>query len=181
MMALLHSAAVEDFEHRHYDALQSEFDIAIDWSTKRLCVATMDQPNVNRSSGAKCYPRDAPDVKASQFGLQRYGVDFEKFPDIPEVTHASIAADDIYYLRARDGRLQTVILCNAEEMKTVADGPQYHAVAQCQQKFISKPLNALVSINYRRVYLPQWRSIERAWEQLLESFTVEPTRRNASN
>jgi hypothetical protein len=167
MMALIHSAAIEDYEHRHYNALQADYDIAIESSTKRLCVGVMAQ--------SRCYKRETADAKPSQFGLQRLGVDFSKYPDFPEQDRSGLPERDIYYLRGPGGDLETVILCMAEESKTVDDGPQYRMVGQCEHKFVFKPLNAFVSIHYRRVYLQDWQAIQTEWEKLLQSFIVEPS------
>lgn len=166
MAALIHSAAIENYQHRHYNALQADYDIAIEWSTKRLCVGLMAQ--------SRCFTRDAADVKPAKYGLQRLGVDFSKYPDLPVQDRSGLPEQDIYYLRGPKGDLQTVILCAAEESKTVEDGPQYHMVAQCAHKFVFKPLNALVSINYRRIYLRDWLTIQLEWEKLLQSFIVGP-------
>jgi len=167
MMALIHAGAIEDYEHRHYNALQADYDIAIESSTKGLCVGVMAQ--------SRCYRRQAADVKPPKFGLQRLGVDFSRYPDFPEQDRSGLPEQDIYYLRGPSGDLETVILCMAEESKTVEDGPQYHMVGQCEHKFVFKPLNAFVSVNYRRVYLQDWQAIQTEWEKLLQSFIVEPS------
>jgi hypothetical protein len=168
MMALIHSGAIENYEHRYYNSLQAEYDIAIESSTKRLCVGLMAQ--------SRCYKREAADVKPPQFGLQRVGVDFSKYPDFPEKDRSGFPERDIYYLRGLNGDLQTVILCMAEESRTVEDGPQYHMVGQCEHKFVFKPLNAFVSVSYRRAYLQDWRAIQTEWETLLQSIIVASSR-----
>ena len=166
MMVLVDSAAIEDWEGRHYNALQSKFDMAMDWSANHLCVGVMAQSH--------CYKREAPDVKPPKFGLQRMGVDFSKYPDFPEQDRSGLPERDIYYLRGPDGSLQTVILCMAEEAKTIEDGSQYRMVPQCEQSYVDRRLNALVEISYRRVYLPEWRAIQESWDSLLQSSIVTP-------
>src|SRR5882672_6232206 len=79
IIALMHSAAVEDFDHHKYDALQSAFDIAINFSTKNLCVAPYEQLHKSQDAKATCYTRDAADTKPPKFGLRRLGVDFAKY------------------------------------------------------------------------------------------------------
>jgi hypothetical protein len=169
MRALLHSGAIDDFSERHFDATQLRFDVAIDESVHDLCV-TQVKSGGRRNS--QCYVRDAADVKKPKFGLLRLGVDFSKYPDFPESARSDIYARDIYYLRDAQGKLKTVILCTAEEAKTAADGPQYHIIPQCEHDFVSEELNAYVSLNYRRAYLQDWRTLEAAWRKLLESFVV---------
>ena len=170
MVTLIHSAAIEDYEGRHYNALESEFNVALDSSKNRLCVGVMAE--------SRCYKRVAADVKSGKYGLKRLGVDFSKYPDFPVQDRSGLAERDIFYLRGPTGDLQTVILCMSEESKTVEQGPQYHMVAQCEQKFVFKPLNALVSISYRRVYLQDWKAIEADWKQLLQSFIAESASEN---
>ena len=166
-MRRLEITSIEDYEHRHYNALESEFEVALDASVQMVCVGVMAQ--------SRCYKRHAADVKPAKYGLQRLGVDFSKYPDFPELDRSGLPERDIYYLRAPTGDLDTVILCTAEEAKTVEDAPKYRIVGQCEQKFVFKPLNALVSINYRRVYLQDWHAIQAEWERLMQSFIVEPS------
>jgi hypothetical protein len=173
MMALLHSGAIENFGHTRFNALQSEFEIAVKFSTEDVCITPMDLHNGKGVQKAKCYDRNAPDIKSAKYGLDRLGVNFSRYPDFPEIDRSGLYESDIYYSRDPSGELRTVILCTAEEAKTVDDGPQYRIVPQCQHKFVSDQLNALVSINYRRVYLQDWRAIQTAWSRLLQSFVVE--------
>jgi hypothetical protein len=164
MMAHVQSAAIEEFAQHHYDALQSEFDIAIKSSIEMMCTGVMAQ--------SKCFKRDGADEKPSKYGLNRLGIDFAKYPDFPERDRSGQPERDVYYLRSPNGDLSTVILCMAEEAKTVEDGPQYMMVPHCEQKFVFKPMNVLVSVAYRRVYLPEWKAIQADWGQLLQSFIV---------
>jgi hypothetical protein len=172
MLALLQSGAVDGGSPTHQNALQTAFDVAVDFSTNHLCVAPMALASAAKDGKPKCYERKAPDAKPAKYGLDRLGVDFSKYPDIPEATRDGIFFRDIYYARDASGNLKTVILCTAEEKKTSDDGPQYRTVPQCEHKFISPSLKALVSIGYRRVYLAEWRAVELSWNQLLESLVA---------
>ncbi len=161
MAAILTSGAVESFKGEHFNALQAEFRSAIMLS-RELCF--------REGPPRKCYRRDDADVKPSKFGLQRLGVDFSKYPELPEDQRAGTEAEDIYFQRDGRGELVTLILCTPEEAKTKEDGPQYQAVARCEQKFVTKQANALVSLTYSRMLLEDWSSIQAKWEELLNSF-----------
>jgi hypothetical protein len=165
MMALLQSSAVETFENKDYNALQAAYDVAVKFSTEMLCVPLAMGPPYTTFDKHPCYKRAQPDVKSPQFGLQRVGVDFSKYPDMMGRLRYSLAQNDIYYARDSEGQLQIVIWCTAEESEA--------GVPQCKQIFVNKKLNALVSVGYRRVYLQDWQRIRAAWEQLLDSFIVD--------
>jgi hypothetical protein len=117
-----------------------------------------------------CYRRNGPDVKSSQFGLERVGVDFSKYLAFPEVDRSTTAAQDVYFLRESTGLVSTLILCTAEEAKTERDGPAFRGIAHCEHKFISKKLNALISINYSLPLLKNWSAIQTRWLSLIDSF-----------
>jgi len=174
MIALIHSGAIEEFNGHYYNALRSAYDSAIYRSTKMLCVAPFEQPNKAQDAKAKCYPRDSADIKPPKFGLNRVGVDFSKYPDIPETARHDLMENDIFFSYNKKGELDSVITCMAEEAKTVDDGPEYAFVAQCTHNFVSRRLNAFVSISYRRIYLNSWRAIQSSWDRLLTSFIVDP-------
>jgi hypothetical protein len=161
MTAILSSGAVETFEGEHFDALQTELRSAVMLS-RDLCF--------NEGPPRQCYRRDDADVKPSRFGLQHLGVDFSKYPELPEEYRSRMQGDDIYFQRDPSGQLVTVILCTAEEAKTAEDGPQYQAVARCDQKFVLKSANAVVSLTYSRRLLKDWSSIQARWQELLNSF-----------
>jgi hypothetical protein len=162
MGAILTSGAVETFKGEQFDGLQAELHSAIILSTLNLCIS--EEPPRN------CYRRNNADVKPSKFGLQRVGVDFSKYPDFPDDKRSGTAADDIYFQRNPNGELITIILCTAEEAKTAEDGPQYQGVAHCEQKFVTKRANALVSVTYSRLLLKDWSLIQARWDNLLNSF-----------
>jgi hypothetical protein len=164
MAATLTSGAVERQGDQRSDALQGWFDQLTYQVGINLCFGN-DQPR-------KCYARNAPDVKSSQYGLERIGVDFSKYPAFPEVDRSALETRDVYFLREPTGVVLTLIHCTAEEAKTAADGPAYKGVAQCDQKFISKKLNALISITYPRPLLKNWSEIQARWLSLLDSFAV---------
>jgi hypothetical protein len=166
MSAVLTSGAVETFNGEHFDALQEEFRSAVTGS-KFLCF--------NEGPPQQCYVRENADEKPSKFGLQRLGVDFSKYPELPEDRRWAMQAQDIYFQREPNGELLTVILCTPEEAKTSDDGPQYPAVAHCVQKFVTKRANALVSLNYSRRLLKDWSSIQARWDKLLNSFVSGPS------
>jgi len=102
MVANILSAAVEDFQGKHYDALQTGFDTAVDWSTNNLCVTKMDLFEIGIRSEGHCYKRERSDIKAPEFELERWGVDFAKYPEMPEGSRSQLAADDIYFARSPD-------------------------------------------------------------------------------
>jgi hypothetical protein len=177
MVALLHTGAMDDFSERHFDAMQMVFDLAINDSVHNLCVTKVESDG---GSHAHCFTRESPDVKQPKFGLLRIGVDFSKYPNFPEGERSILHARDIFYSRDGQGRLKTVILCDAEEAKTIADGPQYHVVPQCEHDFVSERLNAYISLHYRRAYLADWGAVEGAWRNLLESFVVTKNDRHSN-
>ena len=117
-----------------------------------------------------CYQRNTPDVKSSQYGLERVGVDFSKYPAFPEADRTSLETQDVYFLRDPTGVVSTLILCTAEEAKTASDGPAFRGPAHCEHKFISKKLNALISITYSRPLLKYWSEIQARWLSLIDSF-----------
>jgi hypothetical protein len=165
MGAILTSGAVETFKGEHFDALQAELHSAIILSTLNLCIS--------EEAPRECYRRNNADVKPSKFGLQRVGVDFSKYPDFPDDKRSGMAAEDIYFQRDPNGELVTIILCTAEEAKTAEDGPQFQGVAHCEQKFVTKRANALVSVTYSRQLLKDWSLIQARWDKLLNSFVSE--------
>ena len=116
-----------------------------------------------------CYRRNGPDVKSSQYGLERVGVDFSKYPAFPEVDRSTIEAQDVYFLREPAGVVSTLILCTAEEATMAPGGPEFR-VAHCEHKFISKKLNAIIQINYSRPLLKYWSQIQARWLGLIDSF-----------
>jgi hypothetical protein len=162
MATTVSSGAVDGEGSQRSDELQGWFRQETYTAGIRLCFGN-DQPRT-------CYRRNAPDVKSSQYGLERVGVDFSKYPAFPEVDRSALETRDVYFLREPTGVVSTLILCTAEEAKTAADGPAYKGVAQCEHKFISKKLNALISITYPRPLLKYWSEIQARWLSLLDSF-----------
>jgi hypothetical protein len=169
MQTLVNARALDSYRNQPINALENAFDSAVMLSVQEPCVAAI-QASSGPVTRALCQERTEADVKPAKFGLKRLGVDFKKYADYSERYRGEFSQRDVYYLRDGGGSLKTVILCTAEEAKTVDDGPQYHSVGQCEQKFIDAKLNALVSVHYRRVYLQEWREVEAAWHKLLDSF-----------
>lgn len=179
---LMRSGAIEDFEGKHYDRLRNSLNVHIN-AAKHVCFLPPIPPAppfVTEPIKAICHDRDWPDEKPSRFGLKRLGIDFAKFPDIPVEQYHDLLKNDIYYAPDMGSGLRTVITCNAEEEKTIEDGPQYPVMPQCEHSFIFKPLNAWVQIGYRRIYLKDWQAIQSAWEKLLQSMIVAPQPVSAS-
>jgi hypothetical protein len=164
MRFLMDSAARYNKDGRRIDRLQTKYDVAVKFSTEMMCVGIMAKSH--------CYKRETPDIKQSEYGLQRLGVDFSKYPDFPDTERAGMAENDIYYVRASNRELLTVITCTAEEAQVNPN--RLPLSPQCSQSFISPRLNALVSIGYRRIYLPDWQAIQAAWNSLLESSISAP-------
>jgi hypothetical protein len=163
MAATLSSGAVEGEGSQQSDELQGWFRQETYTAGIRLCYGN-DRPRT-------CYRRNAPDVKSSQYGLERVGVDFSRYPAFPEEDWSALETRDVYFLYEEPtGAVSTLIVCTAEEAKTAADGPAYKGVAQCDHKFISKELNALISVIYPRTLLKYWSEIQARWLSLFDSF-----------
>ena len=175
----MHSGAIDSFkatnplmDGEHYNALQHNLKMSIE-QLKHVCIAPPVLFNPDGTSNhAVCHDRERPDEKPSRFGLKRMGVDFTKYPDLPKEQYGDLFKNDIYYAPDVGKELQTVISCDAEEVDVNARKSNPIS-PQCQHFFIFKPLNANVSIGYRRVYLEDWRAIQAAWEKLLQSLIVE--------
>jgi hypothetical protein len=169
MQALIQPRAVASFRGQPINKLESDFDITIDMARRGTCSSEV----LARSGPVTqylCQKTHKFDSKPDKFGLQRVGIDFKKYSDYSEKNRGGIPQRDMYYLRDREGHLQTSIACTAEEADTHEDGPPYDSVAYCEHKFIDARLNALVAVHYRRAYLPEWRDVEAGWRRLLESF-----------
>lgn len=174
MNMLMRSGSIEDINGKHYDRLQNRMNVLIDFA-KHMCIPPPSPYNLDGSSNhAVCDDRKWPDVKSPMFGLKRLGVDFGKYPALPEIEHRDLFKNDIYYAPDLGDGLETIISCTADEVKTVETGPA-PIIPQCEHTFIFKPLNAEVSIGYRRVYLKDWKAIQTAWERLLQSMIVQRT------
>jgi len=166
--ASVDSGAIRTVDGKYYDPLQRKFSIALN-GAKHVCIAPYDLSNAHATTGqALCHDRDWPDEKPPKFGLKRLGVDFKKYPDAPVTDYGSISNEDIFYAPGLGDEMRTLITCPAEEAKD----SQYF-IPHCIHEFIFKPLNARVSITYRRIYLKDWKEIQAALEQRLQSFIVE--------
>lgn len=102
-----------------------------------------------------------------KFGLDRIGVDYRKYPKLLEMDRDE---NDAYYLRDKQGRLQTFIICTNESVPEPEDDPTSYYWPNCTQQFYFEPLSGIVKIRYRRKYLGDWREIQTKTEQLLQSF-----------
>ena len=162
MATTVSSGAVDREGSQQSDELQGSFRQEIYTAGIPLCFGN-DHPRT-------CYQRNTPDVKSSQYGLERVGVDFSKYPAFPEADRTSLETQDVYFLREPTGVVSTLILCTAEEAKTAPDGPAFRGPAHCEHKFISKKLNALISITYSRPLLKYWSEIQARWLSLIDSF-----------
>jgi hypothetical protein len=167
MAATVRSGAIEGEGNQGSDMLQDSFRQETYTAGIPLCFGN-DQSRT-------CYRRNAPDVKSSQYGLERVGVDFSKYPAFPEVDRSALDTQDVYFLRGPTGVVSTLILCTAEEAKTAADGPAYKGFAHCEHRFIAKKLNALIQINYPRPQIKNWSDIQARWLSLLDSFAPDET------
>ncbi len=172
MVATVSSGAIQGKGNQGSDRLQDRFRQETYTAGIPLCFGN--------DPSRTCYRRNAPDVKSSQYGLERVGVDFNKYPALPEVDRSALDARDVYFLRGPTGVVSTLIVCTAEEAKTAADGPPYMGVADCEQKFVAKKLNAFVEIQYPRPLLKNWSKIQTRWISLLDSFVAGETERHQS-
>jgi hypothetical protein len=174
MATIVSSGAVDGDGNQESDRLQDWFRQETHTAGIPLCLGN--------DPSRTCYRRNAPDVKSSQYGLERVGVDFSKYPGLPEVDRSALDARDVYFLRGPTGAVSTLIVCTAEEAKTAADGPPYKGVADCEHKFVAKKLNAFVEIQYPRPLLKNWSEIQARWVSLLDSFVAgEPERHQSAN
>jgi hypothetical protein len=171
MDLFMRSGAIEDVDGKHYNRLQNSLEVRIE-DSRHVCIAPAILFNEDGTRNqALCHDRAWPDEKPTRFGLKHMGVDFSKYPDFPKGDYRLM--DDLYYAPDLGRPVQTVITCTAEELDAVESGP-IRLIPQCRHLFIFKPLNAWVSIRYRRVYLKDWRAIQTAWEKLLQSMIVAP-------
>lgn len=170
VLALIESGARAEFNGKNYDRLQIAFDIAFDDSSKHICVLPYEWSTQPHPTQPECLERQAPDVKTPEFGLNRIGVDFSKYPNIPNDARKGLHADDLYYLRGEDGRLLTFIQCAAIERapdnRLDVDAARYG----CKHQFISSRTDSFVALIYPRAYLKDWRLMEKRWNDLIDSF-----------
>jgi hypothetical protein len=169
MQTLIEPRAISDYYGQPMNKLEYAFDITVETARREACSADV-RANSGPVTQFFCQTAHDLDTKPEKFGLKRIGIDFKKYSDYPEKNRGGMSLRDIYYLRDSEDHLQTIILCTAEEAQVPDDGPPFESVAQCEHKFIDTKLNALVSVHYRRAYLPEWREVEAGWRKLLESF-----------
>jgi hypothetical protein len=178
MQVLMEPRAVSSYRGLPINKLENAYADATWLSGTQTCT-----PQVQSSSGPVtrklCKERKSADPKPDKFGLKRLGIDFNRYTDYSEQHQLQNSQRDIYFLRDKDGSLQSLILCTAEESKAVDAGPKTQIIGQCEHKFIDNKMNALVTVHYRRAYLEQWHDVEVAWRKLLESFVEGPGGRGA--
>ncbi len=141
-------------------------------SSKHVCV-----PPPRLPGDAKCHDFDVLSEKPVRFGLQHMGVDFAVVPDVPRALYYRY--EDIYYAPSLGDDLRTYITCTPDEAPTSGASGVFNPL--CEQHFRSEPLNALVKVRYRRVYLRYWKSIQERVENLLQSFIAPQTRIDKDN
>lgn len=177
ILALMESGATASFNGKNYDRLQIAFDVAVDDSTNNICILPYEWSTQPHPMKVECLERKAPDIKPSEFGLKRIGVDFAKFSYIPNATRKGLHEDDLYYLRGPDGRLSTFIQCTAIERAPDNQPDADAAQLSCDHQFISPKTDSFVKLTYRRAYLKDWREMERRWNKLIDSFVATGERK----
>ncbi|MHB1098189.1 MAG: hypothetical protein ACYCZR_01425 [Burkholderiales bacterium] len=161
LMILIGSGAVDPAIHAR-DRLHIDLDTD-KFFLKQVCIPPPSLPGK-----AICHDLDHLYPKPGKFGLKRVGVDFHRFPDVPKAEYRHY--NDLYYTPDMGADMQTYVSCTADEV-----GPTVHGIAYnplCQQYFIFRPLNAVVQVTYRRVYLKDWSGIQSAVGQFLQSTIV---------
>jgi hypothetical protein len=159
LRVLLNSWAT-DFDPAKADFLHLALQADMAVSLSKLCYTS--------KRGVICYTVDKLDHKQEEFGLEHEGIDFNKYPGLPEDSY--VLHDDIYFSPDLGSNLKTLIICTADEAKAS------HGVSltpQCQHYFTYEPLNAGVVVSYRKVYLKDWKSIQQSITALLGSFIVK--------
>lgn len=101
--------------------------------------------------------------KSDRFGLKRMGPvgDFEQFR-----TFGSL--HDIYF-PDRDSK-DVFIVCDAEEIHDVMEDPSWKRRPICDHTYYSPVLGAVIKLEYRRIWLKDWRTVQANAERLLQSF-----------
>jgi len=167
------SKAVHDCNGKHFDALQDQLDSDLEvlkevWVPVKIPVKKgtlyIDE------WGTKTIHQKYPDKKSPRFGLRHFGIDFKKYPDVPKDRYSDFHRNDVYYAQNSDGTLENVIWCDAEEVES--SHGYFNPI--CFHEFVLKPLNASVSIQYKRIYLKDWSAIQSRLEMLFQSFVVNP-------
>ena len=158
------SAAPKNRQGVFYNSLEQAYETARD-TAKRGCGASIQAMPGQPRTKAKCHDGDTPVAKPPMFGLKRVGTDFGS----EKVEYEGAWSDDIYYDETENGKLNTLVVCMAEETKTYEDGSQWMMNPQCEQQFIFQSMNAKVSLRYRRAYLKDWKAIQENMGKLLQA------------
>ena len=67
-----------------------------------------------------------------------------------------------------------VITCTCEEVPEPEDAPGTFGTPQCKHWFVHRGSGSVVSLGYRRIFLPEWQTIQSRVDALLSSFVVKP-------
>ena len=156
-MILVTSGAVDPAAHKE-DLLHRSLHVDMDLQVMTICVPRYEPGNT-------CYRNREPARKPERFGLKHVGVDFSAYPDLAPDAYRHYR--DIYYTPELGSKLETYISCHPDEVKY-----SKRFSPSCEHFFVFEPLNALVKVSYRRVYLKDWKKIQAAVSDLLHSFIV---------
>jgi hypothetical protein len=176
MVALLQSGATADFGGKRFNSLDIAFNVA--YGNAKLPVCLPAEVSRTGERHQRCVPRNAPDLKPAEFGLERIGLDFSKHPGIPDkVREHDLFADDLYFKKDAAGHLLVFIQCGAVERGPEnLPGPNADSLV-CTHRFISKKSDSLLELTYRRRYLHDWQTIQSRWDALTDSFVVSTAAR----
>jgi hypothetical protein len=106
---------------------------------------------------------------------KKYGLDFYAL-DSRKCQQVAPSLEDIYVRRSVDGSVGTQIICTSIAIPDVVKGGVPTASIynpMCKHRFYLKELNALVTLNYSRLYIQDWHSLQTRVRALLLSF-VKP-------
>jgi hypothetical protein len=106
--------------------------------------------------------------KPDKYGLKRFGA-------IGDMGHfknelGGDEAIDFFYVD-RDP-IDLWFKCGAEEIKDHTEDPAWRKRPECEMHFRHVRLDAMLEINFPRVYMPIWPQIKEQIEQLLDSFEI---------
>lgn len=122
-----------------------------------------------------------------KYNLQPYYVDFDRVIKFLNQNGQATSFEklndfdkalwkDWYIRRADQKHIETLVRCDSSE---VADPPEEKItgksmirVPQCEHYFLLDEVNAYAKLNYRRVYLSDWKKIEDSVRGLLASFRI---------
>jgi hypothetical protein len=127
------------------------------------------RPNTAKTHSDLTCNRGVPLVQLlPEFDLQHRGIEVAKRAN----SYRASFYNDIYYVPDLGNSLATFISCSEEENHPL-DDERSLVNASCEQIFIVPSLNATARVGYNREYLKDWRAIQQAWIQKLQSFVVQ--------